>query len=233
MPACASTTNRMRSDSSTATRACSWTRSSMSVPGSSSRPPVSTTVNVRPVHSDGAVDAVAGGARDVGDDRDALADEPVEERALADVRAADDGDDGEGGHAEECSARTPGRPAMLSFGVRHRFPFDSDRAVKIGIAATRLAGVDGVTFETAKWESRPGRDGPRAAPVRRRGRRAALPGSPGAADALHLAAGRAGDRRRLRSGERSGRGAQRDRPAGGPAGARSSTTGHLATSSTW
>ena len=43
----------------------------------------------------GAVDAVAGGARDVGDDRDALADEPVEERALADVRAADDGDHGQ------------------------------------------------------------------------------------------------------------------------------------------
>ena len=43
----------------------------------------------------GAVHAVAGGARDVGDDRDALADEPVEERALADVGAADDGDHGE------------------------------------------------------------------------------------------------------------------------------------------
>ena len=25
--------------------------------------------------------------------------------------------------------------------------------MKIGIAATRLAGVDGVTFETAKWEA--------------------------------------------------------------------------------
>ena len=51
----------------------------------------------------GAVDAIPGGARDVGDDRQALADEPVEERALPDVRAADDGDDGQGGHAAECS----------------------------------------------------------------------------------------------------------------------------------
>jgi hypothetical protein len=50
-PACASTTKRMRSASSTATRAWSCTRSSMSVPGSSSRPPVSTTVKVRPFHS--------------------------------------------------------------------------------------------------------------------------------------------------------------------------------------
>ena len=65
---------------------------------------------------------------------------------------------------------------------------------------------------------RPGRDGPRAAAVRRRGRRAPLPGAPGAADALHLATGRAGDRRRLRSGEPPGRGAQRDRSACGPAG---------------
>ena len=43
----------------------------------------------------GAVHAVAGGAGDIGDDRDALADEPVEERALADVGAADDRDHGQ------------------------------------------------------------------------------------------------------------------------------------------
>ncbi len=30
---------------------------------------------------------------------------------------------------------------------------DTIRGVRIGIAATRLAGVDGVTFETAKWEA--------------------------------------------------------------------------------
>ena len=42
-----------------------------------------------------AVDAVAGRARDVGDDGQPLADEPVEERALPDVRAADDRDHGE------------------------------------------------------------------------------------------------------------------------------------------
>ena len=42
-----------------------------------------------------AVDAIPGGARDVGDDRDPLPDEAVEEGRLADVRAADDGDHGE------------------------------------------------------------------------------------------------------------------------------------------
>ena len=46
----------------------------------------------------GAVDAVAGRAGQILDDRDPLTDETVEQRGLADVRAADDGDDGEGGH---------------------------------------------------------------------------------------------------------------------------------------
>jgi hypothetical protein len=41
----------MTSASSMATRACSWTRASMWVPGSSSSPPVSTTVKRRPFHS--------------------------------------------------------------------------------------------------------------------------------------------------------------------------------------
>jgi hypothetical protein len=45
-----------------------------------------------------AVGAVAGRARHVLDDHHALADEAVEERGLADVRTADDGDHGEGGH---------------------------------------------------------------------------------------------------------------------------------------
>ena len=61
--------------------------------------------------------------------------------------------------------------------------------------------------------------------MRRRGRRAALPGAAGAADALHLAAGRARDRRRLRSGQRPERGA-RPRSIGWPTCCcRSSTTG--------
>jgi len=50
-PACASTTNRITSASAMATRAWSWTRASMCVPGSSSRPPVSTRVNSRPFQS--------------------------------------------------------------------------------------------------------------------------------------------------------------------------------------
>ena len=40
-----------------------------------------------------AVDAIASDARLVGDDRSALADEPIEQCRLADVRTADDGDE--------------------------------------------------------------------------------------------------------------------------------------------
>ena len=46
-----------------------------------------------PVPLGGAVDAVARRAGDVADDREPLADEPVEERALPDVGAPDDGHD--------------------------------------------------------------------------------------------------------------------------------------------
>jgi hypothetical protein len=45
-----------------------------------------------------AVHPVARRPGHVLDDREARADEPVEERALPDVRATDDGHDGQGGH---------------------------------------------------------------------------------------------------------------------------------------
>ena len=54
-----------------------------------------------------AVDAVAGGAGDVLDDRDALPDQPVEEGRLADVGAADDGDHGKG-HVPSVRVAWPG-----------------------------------------------------------------------------------------------------------------------------
>ena len=77
---------------------------------------------------------------------------------------------------------------------------------------------------------RPRRNGPRAAPLRRRGRRAPLPGAPGAADAFHLATGRARDRLGLRSGQRSRCGSQRDRSARRPAGPGAQRLGGASTS---
>ena len=56
-----------------------------------------------------AVEAVTRGARAVLDDRRAIAEDPVEERALADVRSPDDGDDREptpgAGHGSGCARR--------------------------------------------------------------------------------------------------------------------------------
>ena len=51
MPCFASTTKTMTSASSIASRAWSWTRSSMGSPGRCSRPPVSMTMKRRPFHS--------------------------------------------------------------------------------------------------------------------------------------------------------------------------------------
>ena len=51
------------------------------------------------------------------------------------------------------TARSPRTPLSGGFVVPGDAAFDTIRLVKIGIAATRLAGVDGVTFETAKWEA--------------------------------------------------------------------------------
>ena len=132
MPAAASTTNRMTSASSIATRAWSWTRSSMSRAGLQLEAAGVDHREVAAVPFAGAIDAVAGRAGEVLDDRHPLTDEPVEERGLADIRAADDGDDGEGRHGR-------GSVAAVSIGP-----------MRIGIVGTRLAGVDGVTFETVE-----------------------------------------------------------------------------------
>ena len=86
----ASTTKTMTSASSMASRACSWTFSSIGSPGRRSRPPVSMTTKRRPFHSAACVEAVARRAGAVLDDGRAAADDAVEERALADVGTADE-----------------------------------------------------------------------------------------------------------------------------------------------
>ena len=128
-----------------ATRAWSWTRSSIVLPGVELEAAGVDHHEAPPVPVGLAVDPVAGRARRILDDRGALADHPVEERALPDVRATDDGDHGQRGHGRSVSAR--------SGSARIR------TLVRIGMVATRLAGVDGVTFETAKWEAVLGRMG--------------------------------------------------------------------------
>ena len=55
--------------------------------------------------------------------------------------------------AQRRAARSPRTPLSGGFVVPGDAAFDTIRLVKIGIAATRLAGVDGVTFEPAKWEA--------------------------------------------------------------------------------
>ena len=92
-PVSASTTNSTASASAIAFSLCRLTFSSrVSPPGS--QPPVSTRVNVAPAPLGVDLLAVAGDAGALLDDRLAPADDAVDERRLADVRPADDGDDG-------------------------------------------------------------------------------------------------------------------------------------------
>ena len=97
----ASTTNTMTSASAIASRACSWTRASIGSPGLELEPAGVDDDEPPAVPLGVAVEAVAGRPGAVLDDGRALADEPVEQRALADVRPADDGDDRE---ARACAA---------------------------------------------------------------------------------------------------------------------------------
>ena len=91
MPMVASTTNSTASARLTAISA--WARIASARPrASGSQPPVSTTVKARPFQVASYVDAVARDAGDVLDDRLAAADDAVDQRGLADVRAADDGE---------------------------------------------------------------------------------------------------------------------------------------------
>ena len=75
--------------------ASAWpSRLTMPVVLSGSKPPVSTTMNSRLADAAVAVVAVARQAGEVGDDRVAALRHAVEQRRLADVGPADDGDDG-------------------------------------------------------------------------------------------------------------------------------------------
>ena len=103
---------------------------------SASQPPVSTMRNVRPVHSADELPAVAGDARALLDDRGAPADDAVHERRLADVRAADDGDDGELAHDVDDRDRDRSRAAQRVHERRAVGRHDLDRR-----AAARAAVV--------------------------------------------------------------------------------------------
>src|SRR5437899_2612403 len=59
--------------------------------------------------------AVAGGARFLGDDRAVVADDTVEQRRLADVRAPDEGDDGNGHAASARGSPSCERTSMKSY----------------------------------------------------------------------------------------------------------------------
>ena len=90
-----STTMTMASASSSATRAWRKISAGMRSGSSGTMPPVSTTRAVLAGPLDFAVDAVAGDAGLIADDGAAGAGEAVEERGLADVGAAADGEDGQ------------------------------------------------------------------------------------------------------------------------------------------
>ena len=100
-PTLASTTNSTRSASATAASTWRLTLSSRSLP-CGIQPPVSITRNGTPEPLGLELLAVAGDARPVLDDRRLLADDAVEQRALADVRAPDDHDRGQLGRRRSC-----------------------------------------------------------------------------------------------------------------------------------
>ena len=91
----ASTTKRMTSASAIARRACSWTRASIGSSGSTLEPAGVDDDEPAAVPLGVAVQPVTRRPAAVLDDRRALPEDAVEERALADVRATDDGDDRE------------------------------------------------------------------------------------------------------------------------------------------
>ena len=78
-------------------------------------PAVSTIRNVRLCHLSTRIDRVARRPRHVADDRALFAQQPIEQRRLADVRPADDGDArSPAGIARGAVARRSGRRAMIS-----------------------------------------------------------------------------------------------------------------------
>ncbi len=82
-----------------------------------------------------AVEAVAGRPGAVLDDRRPRPEDPVEQRALADVRAADDGDDGEGGHRSAYAAPEARWAAVGAVGL------GSEVVRPAGVAAAASAAI--------------------------------------------------------------------------------------------
>ena len=116
-PLIASTRNRITSASAMARRACSWTRASIWSSGLELETAGVDDDEAPAVPLGVAVQPVARRPRPVLDDRRALAEEPVEERALADVRAPDDGDDRDpapsAGHGQAAPEATPVRAGSV------------------------------------------------------------------------------------------------------------------------
>ena len=129
----ASTTKTITSASAIASRACSWTRASIGSSGSTSSPPVSTTTKRRPFHSASPYSRSRVVRARSSTIAVRVADDPVEERALADVRPADDGDDRERRRACVAAARLRRR--------RHAAPASVARARERGRAAGRRRGA--------------------------------------------------------------------------------------------
>ena len=111
-PARTSTTKTTASASATACSVCLAISLTMPVGFSGSKPPVSTTMNSCAADAGVAVVAVARQAGEVGDDGVARLRQAVEQRRLADVGPADDGDDRlHAGGRLSATARQAGRKA--------------------------------------------------------------------------------------------------------------------------
>ena len=171
----------MTSASAIASRACSWTRASIGSSGSTSRPPVSTTTNRRPFHSASPYrrSRVVRARSSTIAVRDA--DDPVEQRALADVRTADDGDDRERAAERASTARRPwpgghGQAApvvgrAVTFGQRGRAAGRRRGAVQRRVGELGGAGPRRRACRRARGSAGRRRAGPRSASTCRRSRR--------------------------------------------------------------
>ena len=198
MPVAASTTKTMTSASRIASRAWSWTRASIGSSGSSSSPPVSTTTNRRPFHSASPYRR----SRVVRARSSTIAvrptDDAVEERALADVRAPDDRDDGDPGPGAGHRQAAPDEIGALVVGQRGRAAGRGRGALERGQGqlVRRRARVSGVPANSRirSVTSRRSSIGVEVPPVTpTTGASAKTAGSVEVADALDLDGRRPGD----------------------------------------
>ena len=199
----------MTSASAMARRACSWTRASIGSSGSSSRPPVSTTTKRRPFHSASPYSRSRVVRARSSTMAVRAADDPVEERALADVRAGRRWRrPGARRRGASSTRRRPGGPrvrprrrrgAAVRFGQRGRAA-GRGRPRARGRRRRGRRRRPGVVGRAGQLEDPLGRRraGPRSASTCRRSRRRSRAPSKTAAssrsrDALDLDGRRAGD----------------------------------------